>query len=333
MKFWALLLIITAGSFRAAFAVDYKPEFKMSVVVNEETAWGRAADRFADAVKYRTQGRIQIKNYFAGRLVAGEQTTEFQLMQRGMADFAINSAVNWYPQVNELNLFLLPFMFSSYAALDAVEAGEPGMRLFKLIEQKDVMPIAWGENGFRELTNSRRSIRRPEDLYELKIRVPPIPILVEIFQALGATPVAMNFHEALEALRQGTVDGQENPLALIIPYKFWALNRYLTLWHYTIDPLILAVSVRTWAGFSLEDRKVLRKTGEEIMGEQKKEAREGLEQTSAVIEKLQDMYEMEVFRPSPTDVERFRNKTRPVYTKWTEEIGAELVRSAETTAK
>jgi tripartite ATP-independent transporter DctP family solute receptor len=317
----------------APLAADYKAEFKMSVVVNEQTSWGRAANRFADAVRYRTQGRIQIKNYFGGRLFAGEQTTEFQLMQQGVADFAIGSTANWCPQVKELNLFLLPFMFSNYTELDAVEMGEPGKRLFRLIEQKGVVPLAWGENGFRELTNAKRRIRRPEDLHELKIRVPPIPILIETFQALGADPVSMNFGDALEAFRQGTVDGQENPVALIIPYKFWTVHKYLTLWHYTIDPIILAVSGKTWAGLNLEDQKVLRKAAEEIMAEQKNEAREGLEQTSTVVEKLQDMYEMEVFHPSPVDVERFRNKARPVYVKWTEEIGTELVRSVETIVK
>src|SRR5690242_7493300 len=85
----------------APLAADYKPEFKMSVIVTEETAWGRAATRFADAVRLRTDGRIKIKNYFGGQLFAGEQTTEFNLMQQGTADFAIGSTVNWVPQVNE----------------------------------------------------------------------------------------------------------------------------------------------------------------------------------------------------------------------------------------
>src|SRR5215475_7671315 len=160
----------------AALGADYKPEFKMSIVVNEDTSWGRAANRFADAVRFRTRGRIKIKPYFEGRLYLGEQTTEFKLMQEGIADFAIGTTINWSPQVNELNLFLLPFLFSNYAALDAVETGEPGKRLFKIVEQNGVVPIAWGENGFREVTNSTRAIRQPDDLQGLKIRVPPIPI-------------------------------------------------------------------------------------------------------------------------------------------------------------
>jgi len=155
-----------------------------------------------------------IKNYFNGQLFAGQQTTEFALLQEGGADFAINSTINWSLQVKELNLFSLPFMFPSYNGLDAVQAGDPGRQIFSAIEQKGVVPIAWGENGFRELTNSKRSIRTPDDLHDLTIRVPPIPMLAETFKALGANPVSMNFDQALTAFERGTVDGQENPIAL-----------------------------------------------------------------------------------------------------------------------
>lgn len=256
-------------------------------------------------------------------------TSEFRLLQQGVADFAIGSTINWSPQVKELNLFALPFLFPGYKALDAVETGEPGKRLFQLIEQHGVIPIAWGENGFRELTNAKRPVRRPADLQGLKVRVVGIPIFAEIFRALGADPVSMNWGEAQTAFQQGTVDGQENPVALIVPYKLWLAHKYVSLWHYTVDPLILAVSAKTWLNLSTEDRNIVRRTGEEIMAEQKKEAREGLEEAMTLVNTLQSIYGMEVSHLSPADVKAFRDKTRPVYLKWTDEIGTELVRSAE----
>ncbi len=329
MKFKAVILIIAAGLVPAPLAAQYKAEFKMSVVVSEETSWGRAAIRFADAIRHRTHGRIQIKNYFDGGLIADQQTTEFQLLQQGVADFALGSTANWSVQTKELNLFTLPFMFSTYTALDAVQAGEPGRRLFKLIEQKGVVPIAWGENGFREVTNSKRPIRRPEDLHGLNIRVAPIPILIEIFQVLGANPVSLNWGEAQAAFYQGTVDGQENPIALIIPYKLWAVHKHVTLWHYAIDPLILAVSAKTWVSLRPEDQKMLQTVGDEIMALQKKEAREGLEDAMTILDTLKKMYGMDVVHLSPAEAKAFRDKTRPVYDKWAEQIGVDLVRSAE----
>jgi TRAP-type C4-dicarboxylate transport system substrate-binding protein len=148
---WSLRLVFLLLTLLSttALAADYKREFKMSLVVNQESSWGQAAERFADALRYRTQGRIQIKNYFNGQLFAGKQTTEFALLQQGLADFAINSTINWSLQVKELNLFSLPFMFSSYNELDAIETGESGNQIFKTIEQRGVIPLAWGENGFR----------------------------------------------------------------------------------------------------------------------------------------------------------------------------------------
>jgi TRAP-type transport system periplasmic protein len=329
----AVIMLLVLGLLAGPAAADYKREFTLSLVITQDSAWGRAAVRFADVVRHRTQGRINIRNYFDGELFKGKQTTEFQLLQGGVADFAMGSTINWSAQVKELNLFALPFMFPGYAAVDAVQAGEPGKRLFKLIEQKGVVPIASGENGFRELTNAKRPIRRPEDLQGLKIRVVGIPIFVDTFRALGATPVIMDFAQALPAIRQGMVDGQENPIGLIIPYKFWEVHKYVTVWHYAIDPVILAVSAKTWATLTPEDRTIVRKVGEEVMALQKREAREGLEGAMGVLDILQKIYGMEGIQLSPAEVKAFRDKTRPVHTKWAEEIGADLVRSAESIAE
>jgi TRAP-type transport system periplasmic protein len=137
----------------------------------------------------------------------------------------------------------------------------------------------------------------------------------------------MDWFEAQIAFYHGTIDGQENPVALIIPYQLWAVHRYVTLWHYTINPLILAASGKTWASLRPEDRNIVQSAGQDIMAEQKKEAREGLEDVTTVA--VQNIYGIEVIHLLPADVEAFREKSRAVYAKWAEEIGLELVRSAE----
>lgn len=125
------------------------------------------------------------------------------------------------------------------------------------------------------------------------------------------------------------MDGQENPIGLIIPYKLWEPHKYVTLWNYAIDPLVLAVSAKTWATLTPEDRALVRKAGEEVMTLQKREAREGLEGAAAALDIIQKIYGMEGVQLSPSEVKAFRDKTRLVHTKWAEEIGADLVRSAE----
>ena len=156
-----------------------------------------------------------------------------------------------------------------------------------------------------------------------------IPIFADIFRTLGANPVSINFTQMQEAFRHGTVDGQENPIALIIPYQLWAVHKHITLWRYTIDPTILAVSAKTLTSLSPEDRQILREVGELMMAVQKKEAREGLENAAIVIDVLEKIYQMDVTHLSPADVEAFRDKTRSTYNKWADDIGVELVRSTE----
>lgn len=326
--FLVSLALLTVGA-QAPAQAQYKPEFKTSLVVQPTGPWGEAATKFADLLKERTQGRINVKNYFAGQLFAGKQTNEFTLLNQGVADFALGSTINWSPQVKELNLFAMPFMYPSYKSLDAVEAGEPGQRLLKLIESKGVIPLAWGENGFRQITNSKRPVRKPEDLDGLKVRVVGSPIFIDTFRALGANPINMNWGDALTAFQQGTVDGQENPVgSVIVPYKLWTVHKNITLWNYAIDPLILGVSKVTWDSLTPADREIVKKTAVEVMAWQKQGARAGLEGQMEAVEALKKNG-MEVVTLAPADLAAFRAKTRPVYDKWVNEVGADLVHAAE----
>jgi tripartite ATP-independent transporter DctP family solute receptor len=325
----AALIGLTVGLAGPGHAQSYKPEFKNSLVVGPTGPWGEAAARFADLLRERTQGRINVKNYFAGQLFAGKQTNEFTLLVQGVADFAFGSTINWSPQVKELNLFVMPFMYPSYRVLDAVQDGEPGQKLFKLIESKGVVPLAWGENGFRELTNSKRPVRKPEDLDGLKIRVVGSPIFIDTFRALGANPVNMNWGEAQQAFQQGTVDGQENPIvSVIVPSKLWTSQKHVTLWHYAIDPLIIGVSRLTWESLAPADRDVVRKTAVEVGAWQKAGARKGLDGSTEAVETLK-ANGMQVVTLSAAELAAFREKTRPVHDKWVAEVGADLVKVAE----
>ncbi len=311
----------------------YKPEYKLSVVVAQNNPWGGGAQKFADLVRERTGGKINIKCYFAGQLFAGMQTNEFLITRQGVGDFAVGSTINWSPTVKELNLFSLPFFFPEYKALDAVEAGDPGKKLFQIIEQRGVLGLAWGENGYRELTNSKRPVRKPEDLEGLKVRVVGSPIFIDTFRAMGGNPLSVNWSETLTALQQGTVDGQENPVvSIIIPYKLWEMNKHITIWHYTIDPLILGVSKITWDSFDPQDREIVAKAAQEAMAWNKKEARKGLEGSTEAVDMLKSKG-MEVVVLSPKDMSVFKAKTQSVYDKWIKDIGADLVSAAEKMVK
>ncbi|WP_343720194.1 TRAP transporter substrate-binding protein DctP, partial [Achromobacter dolens] len=128
----------------AAQAQNYKPEYKLSIVVGTTFPWGQGAEIWSNLVRERTQGRINIKVYPGTSLVQGDQTREFTAIRQGVIDMAVGSTINWSPQIKQLNLFSLPFLMPDYAAIDALVQGDVGKEMFKLIEKAGVVPLAWG---------------------------------------------------------------------------------------------------------------------------------------------------------------------------------------------
>lgn len=308
----------------------YKSEYKLSVVVGPKFPWGEGATKFADLVRERTKGRINIKVYTSSSLMAGKQTNEFLILKQGVADFAFASTINWSSTINELNLFNLPFFFPDYETLDAVKEGSVGKKIAALLEEKGVLFLGWGENGFREITNSRRAIHTPADLEGLKIRVVGTPAFIDIMKALGANPVNMNWGEAQVAFQQGVVDGQENPVVgVLIPVQIWQFHRYITLWHYVIDPLMLTVNQEVFRSFTPEDRKIVREAAAEATKWQVETVRKGLIPPDLSALDLLKSKGMEVTTLDKKERQLFIDKTRGVYEEWKGKIGKELVEEAE----
>lgn len=322
-----LALTVPASVFAA---VKYKEEYKMSVVVGPKLPWGAGATKFADLVRERTEGRINIKVYTSSSLMAGKQTNEFLIHRQGVADFCLASTINWSTTIKPLNLFNLPFFFPDYNALDAVTQGEVGKEIGTLLKDKGVTLLAWGENGFREITNSKGPIRKPEDLAGMKVRVVGTPIFIEIMTALGGNPVNMNWGDAQVAFQQGVVDGQENPVVAIeIPVKIWQFHKYATIWHYVIDPLMLTVNNQVMAGFSAEDQDVIRQAALEATAEQISVVRKGLIAPDLSALKTLEDNGMEVTVLDDATREEFKAKTTAIYEKWVPIVGEDLFQKAE----
>lgn len=324
----ALLAGAFAGS--PAEAQNYKSEYKISTVVGVPFPWGLSAQRWADLVKERTNGRINMKVYPGAQLVAGDQTKEFTAMRQGIIDMAVGSTINWSPQVPELNLFSLPFLMPDHAAIDAITQGEPGKKLFEIIASKDIVPLAWGENGFRELTNSKHEVRKPEDMKGLKIRVVGSPLFNDTFTALGANPTQMSWADAQPALSTGAVDGQENPLTMFAAAKLHTVGqKYVTLWRYVADPLIFSVNKQVWNSFTPEDQEIVKQAAIEAGQYGIEVARKG---TTA-----EDRSELDAIAKlgvtiselTPEELKAFQEATKSVYEKWKPRVGAELVEAAE----
>lgn len=313
-----------------AAAADYKSEYRLSIVLAPPTPWGQAAKIWSDLVKERTQGRINIKLYPGVSLIQGDQTREFSALRQGVIDMAVGSTINWSPQVKELNLFSLPFLMPDYAAIDALTQGSVGKKIFARLEQGGVVPLAWGENGYREVTNSKRAIKSPADLKGMKIRVVGSPIYSDIFSALGANPTQMSWADAQPALSSGAVDGQENPLFLFNVLKMQNVGqKFVTAWGYVADPLIFVVNKDIWNSWTKADQDIVRQAALDAGKQEIAIARKGL--TEADKPAFKDIAAMgvNVTFLTPEEREVFIKATRPVYDKWKNTVGAALVKEAE----
>ena len=321
------LATFSAGAWAQA---AYKAEYKMSLVLGPPTPWGSAGKAWADLVKERTQGRINIKLYPGVSLIQGDQTREFSALRQGVIDMAVGSTINWSPQVKQLNLFSLPFLMPDYAAIDALTQGEVGKDLFATLDKAGVVPLAWAENGYREITNSKRPIKSPDDVKGMKIRVVGSPIFSDMFSAMGANPTQMSWADAQPALASGAVDGQENPLFLFTVLKMHNVGqKYVTTWGYVADPLIFVVNKDIWASWSKADQDIVRQAAIDAGKQGIALARKGLVEADKPL--LKDIAAMgvTVTQLSPQEREAFVKVTRPVYAKWKATVGNDLVTKAE----
>ena len=335
MKLRTFLASAVAAAAALAFATpalaqNYKSEYRMSLVLGTAFPWGKGGEIWAAKVKEKTQGRINIKLYPGVSLIQGDQTREFSALRQGVIDMAVGSTINWSPQVKQLNLFSLPFLFPDYAAVDAVTQGEVGKSLFATLEKAGVVPLAWGENGYREISNSKHAIKSPADLKGLKIRVVGSPLFLDTFTALGASPTQMSWADAQAALASGAVDGQENPLALYQAAKLHTMaQKHLTLWGYIADPLIFVVNRDVWNSWTPADREIVRQAAIDAGREEIAIARKGLVEADRPLVKELTGLGVTVTELSPAERDAFVKATRPVYDKWKATIGADLVNTAE----
>ena len=325
----ATALAATTFSLPAA-AQNYKSEYRMSLVVGPAFPWGKGGEIWANKVKEKTNGRINIKLYPGVSLIQGDQTREFSALRQGVIDMAVGSTINWSPQVRQLNLFSLPFLMPDYAAIDALTTGDVGKQMFTILEKAGVVPLAWGLNGYRELTNSKHPIKSPADLKGLKIRVVGSPLFLETFTALGANPTQMSWADAQPALASGAVDGQENPMSIFTAAKLHTVGqKHLTMWGYIADPLVFVVNKQVWESWTPADRELVRQAAIEAGQEQIAIARKGLIEPGQPL--LKDIAAMgvQITHLSPAERDAFVKATRPVYDKWKNQIGADLVNQAE----
>ncbi|NCO59115.1 MAG: hypothetical protein COZ70_05945 [Deltaproteobacteria bacterium CG_4_8_14_3_um_filter_51_11] len=341
VKWAALCLSVCVAAFLAfpAGAAEFKKEYKMQLNVGPTFYWGMGAVKFAELAKAKTGGKINIKPYFGSSLLKGAQLKSAQLVANGVIDCALESTINISPVIPECNIFSLPFFINTYENLDKLENGKTGKAVFAAMDKKGIVGLAWGENGFRQVTNSKRAIHKPEDVKGLRLRVVGSPIFIDIFRQLGADPVDMNWGDAVTAFQQGVVDGQENPVGVLLPVQIWQYHKYATFWNYLVDPLIFYWNKKEWNAFPKDIQKAIKEAALEAGEYERALCRAGLDGEKSInILKTKFNYTMDIPEPVKhmeakgttvtflTDEERnaFIAATKPVFDKWVKELGADL---------
>ena len=273
---------------------------------------------------------ISIKQYPGAAAVAGDPAREFAALREGTIDLAVGSSLTWATQVKPLNLFALPFMVGDQRALDALLRAEPGAALLHAIEEAGVVPLAWGDNDFREISIAQRPVRRPEELAGLRIRVGVSPLIEDSIRALGAIPVRIKWLEAQQEMLAGTIDGQENSAQTFVATKSHTLGqRYVTLWALASDPLVFAVSRAAWEGWTTGDREIVRQAAVDAASREVELTRRGAAGAEAAIERELRGAGVKVIRLTAEERAAFVTATRVVFEKWANEAGAELVKRAQ----
>jgi TRAP-type transport system periplasmic protein len=231
-----------------------------------------ASVRFADVVKAKSNGRIEVQVAPSAQL--GDDAAMVTALRTGALDMSANSQGAVANAVPEYAAFGMPFMFSSPAHAFKLLDGPMGQELAEKSSEKGMVVLGYWDNGIRQMTNSKRAIGKVEDMKGLKMRVPPDAVLVDIMKALGAEAQQVKFSELYVALQQGVVDGQENPLVNIHASKLYEVQKHLAMTSHMFQMTPFLMSKRTWDRLSAADRKIVQEAALEATSLQRRLSQE-----------------------------------------------------------
>ena len=245
----AIGLSLVIGLASAALA---QTTMRISISVAKDSHQGVAIDTFASEVDKRTGGRYKVQTFYSGAL--GGERESIEAVQLGTQELTFSSTGPIPNFVPEAKILDIPFLFSSKAQAQAVLDGPIGQDMLGKFDAKGFKALAWGENGVRHMTNSKRPVNGPEDLKGLKMRTMENPVHVAAYKGFGIVPTPMAFPEVFTALQQGTVDGQENPLSVIMAAKFDQVQKFLTLTGHVYSPCIFLMNKASFDKLSAADK-------------------------------------------------------------------------------
>lgn len=314
---WLALAALATMTAAPAWA---QATLKLAYALAVNSHYGAGAAAFEKSVAASLpQFKIQ---HFPNSALGGEREV-IEGLQLGTIDLAIVSTgatVNFVP---ETGVFDIPFLFRDLAHARSVLDGKIGQDMLAKFPPRGIIALAWGEQGFRHLTNNQRPVKEPADIKGLKIRTMENPIHLAAFRQLGVLATPMAWPEVLTALQQGTIDGQENPLSVIVSTKLWQVQKYLSLTAHVYSPALVLMAPSVYEGLSDADKQKLVEA-----------ARAASVAMRAYVDQVEENGIKEVkaqgMQVNTVDHAAFVKAVEPVYPQYTKQFGKELVDAIRT---
>lgn len=302
-----------------AWAQDIKERnLKFGLSLAKDHPMGVGAQKFADLVAQKSGGKIKVTLF--PNAVLGSDPQNLSAVRGGTLDFATMATGLLAGIDKQFMVFDFPFLFGTPQEAYALADGPVGTRLQAGLADHGIVGLGIWDLGFRNMTNSKRPISRPEDLQGLKVRVIASPIYLDMFNTLGANPVPMTFGEVYGALESKAIDGQDNPVGVIESAKFAEVQKYLSLTRHVYTGMPFLMSKKTWDGMSEAERAIIRAAADEAKQEERKLTLQKEKQSVDALRKF-----MQVNEVSAEEVARLRQKVQPVTAKFTQEVGEGVV--------
>lgn len=313
-----LVLAACGGDEKSADAKEVKT-IRAGIGLNDQHPQFKALVKFQEIVEEKTEGKIKVETYHSGQL--GDDRSMTEALQIGSQEVTIPSTAPLANFVPEFSIFDFPFLFPNEQVADTVLDGEVGQKFLDKLEDQNLVGLAYWENGFRDVTNSKLPIATAADFEGLKLRTMENELHLEAFKALGANPTPMALGELFTAMQQGTVDGQENPVPTIYLQKFYEVQDYVSNTHHIYSPFVFLMSKSFFDGLT-EDQQVIVKEAALEAGKYERELnREANKQN------LEDLKEtgMTYTEITPEARQEMVDLVQPTIDKYAEKIGKDTV--------
>lgn len=281
---------------------------KLGTTVNEQDSFQIAAQKFAELVAEKTEGTYKIEIFPNGAL--GDERTMLESMQMGTMDMGIITSGPFANFVPEMGVLDMPFLFASNEDAYKILDGEVGQELLGKLETANLKGLAYAERGFRNLTNGKKAVTTAADAKGLKIRVMENEVYTATFNALNVNAVPMAWTEALTALQQGTIDGQENPVNVLYSFKLWESQKYVTMTRHAYASAIITMSLDKFSKLPEDVQTIFKEAAQEAAEFERAWVADNESTQMAELEKNG----MEIVKTP--DIESFKTAVQPVYNSY-----------------